>query len=95
MEKGPKSYMVQLAYASSVGFAMVLAIFGSLLLGSYLDRKFGTAPKLALIFLLIGVAAGLRNIYKFIKMSFPEEDDEPLRSLKSEPHPKRPIPSKN
>ncbi len=82
--------MIQLAYASSVGFAMVLAIFGSLFVGSWLDRKFGTGNKLTVLFLVIGVAAGLRNIYVLIKRNFPNEGDEIKRCIKNEPHRKRP-----
>ena len=95
MDKDRKNLMIQLAYASSVGFAMVLAIFGSLLLGAWLDRKFGTGHKLALLFLIIGIVAGLRNIYILIKKNFPDDGgDEPKRNLKNEPHRKRPPPKK-
>jgi len=94
MKQDPKSLWIQLGLASSVGFAMVIAIFGSLLLGSYLDRKFGTGSKLTLLFLIIGVSAGFRNIYSIIKKNFPD-DENPERSLKNEPHRKRPSPKKN
>ncbi len=94
MSNDSKSFWVQMAYASSVGIGMVLAIFGSLLLGAWLDRKFGTGHKLSLIFLLIGIIAGFRNIYVLIKKNFP--DDEQLeRNIKNEPHKKRPPPKKN
>jgi F0F1-type ATP synthase assembly protein I len=53
MDKGANKYMVQLTYASSVGFAMIMAIFGSLFLGNFLDKKFGTGNILSVIFLLI------------------------------------------
>jgi uncharacterized membrane protein YccF (DUF307 family) len=94
MDKDTKNYMVQLTYASSVGFAMVLAIFGSLLIGTWLDRKFGTGHKLALLFFIVGIAVGLRNIYVIIKMNFPNEGEEIQRRIKSEPHRKRPPPKK-
>ena len=86
--------MVQLTYASSVGFAMILAIFGSLFIGNYLDRKFGTGNILSVVFLLIGVTGALISIYNFIRRNFPNES-EALRSIKSDPHPKRPAPVKN
>jgi mannose/fructose/N-acetylgalactosamine-specific phosphotransferase system component IIC len=94
MYKDTGKYMVQLTYASSVGFAMILAIFGSLFLGNYLDRKFGTGNILSVLFLLIGVAGALISIYNFIRRNFPNES-EALRSIKSDPHPKRPAPVKN
>ncbi|PKN68889.1 MAG: F0F1 ATP synthase subunit [Deltaproteobacteria bacterium HGW-Deltaproteobacteria-12] len=83
-----------MAYASSIGIAMVLAIFGCLLLGVYLDRKFDSGNVFTLLLLVIGVSAGFRNLYVLIKKNFP--DEEPIiKSLKSEPHRKRPTPKKN
>ncbi len=94
MDKDTKNYMIQLTYASSVGFAMVLAIFGSLLLGNWLDKKLGTGHKLALLFFAIGIVVGLRNIYVIIKRNFPDEGEDVQRRIKSEPHRKRPPPKK-
>lgn len=86
--------MVQLTYASSVGFAMIMAIFGSLFIGNYLDRKFDTGNILSIVFLLVGVTGALISIFNFIRRNFPNET-EALRSIKSDPHPKRPVPVKN
>lgn len=94
MDKETKNYLIQLTYASSVGFAMVLAIFGGLLIGSWLDRKLGTGHKLTLLFFLVGIIVGLRNIYVLIKRNFPEEGEEIQRRIKIEPHRKRPPPKK-
>ena len=94
MDQETKKYAVQMAFASSVGIAMVLAIFGCLLLGVYLDRKFDSGHVFSVIFLLIGIAAGFRNIYVLIKDNF--TDEEPIiKSLKSEPHRQRPAPKKD
>ena len=41
MSDDKRKLWIQVGYASSVGFAMIIAIFGSLILGTYLDRKFG------------------------------------------------------
>ncbi|PKN76633.1 MAG: F0F1 ATP synthase subunit [Deltaproteobacteria bacterium HGW-Deltaproteobacteria-10] len=83
-----------MAFASSIGIAMVLAIFGCLLLGVYLDRKFDSGNVFTLMLLVIGIGAGFRNLYVLIKRNFPNE--EPIiKSLKSEPHRKRPSPEKN
>ncbi len=94
MEKDTKNYLIQLTYASSVGFAMVLAIFGSLLIGTWLDRKFGTGHKLTLLFFIVGIAVGLQNIYVIIKKNFPDEGEDLQRRIKIEPHRKRPPPKK-
>ncbi len=94
MDKETRKYAMQMAFASSIGIAMILAIFGCLLLGVYLDRKFDSGHVFSFIFLLIGIAAGFRNIYVLIKQNF--TDDEPIiKSLKSEPHRQRPSLKKN
>jgi ATP synthase protein I len=93
VDKETKKSAVQMAYASSIGIAMVLAIFGCLFLGSWLDRKLGTEPYFTLLFLVIGIAAGFRNIYALIQKSF--RDEKPIITcVKSEPHRKRPPPKK-
>ncbi len=94
MNNDIRNSALQMAYASSIGIAMVLAIFGCLLLGVYLDRKFDSGNVFTLMLLVIGIGAGFRNLYVLIKKNFPNE--EPIiKSLKSEPHRKRPYPEKN
>jgi ATP synthase protein I len=94
MDKETRKYAMQMAFASSIGIAMILAIFGCLLLGVYLDRKFDSGHVFSVVFLFIGIAAGFRNIYVLIEKNF--TDEEPIiKSLKSEPHRQRPVPKKN
>jgi ATP synthase protein I len=89
MDKDLQKHAMQMAFASSIGIAMVLAIFGCLLLGSYLDRKFDSGHVFTVVFMMIGIAAGFRNIYVLIKKNF--TDEEPIiKSLKSELHRQRP-----
>jgi len=95
MDKDSKNFMMQLTYASSVGFTMVLAIFGGLFIGTWLDKQLGTGHVLALVFFVIGAVVGLRNIYVIIKKYFPDEGEEIQRQIKSESHRKRPPPKKN
>ncbi|MRR17095.1 MAG: AtpZ/AtpI family protein [Deltaproteobacteria bacterium] len=89
MDSETKKLSIQMAFASSIGIAMVLAIFGCLLLGSYLDRKFDSGHVFTVVFLLIGISAGFRNIYVLIKKNFRDEESI-IKSLKSEPHRQRP-----
>ena len=49
--------------ASSIGLAVAIAIFLGLALGLFLDRYFGTKPWLMIAGLLLGVAAGFRNLW--------------------------------
>jgi ATP synthase protein I len=94
MDKETRKYAMQMAFASSIGIAMILAIFGCLLLGVYLDRKFDSGHVFSVVFLFIGIAAGFRNIYVLIEKNF--TDEEPIiKSLKSDPHRQRPVPKKN
>jgi ATP synthase protein I len=93
-DKSDRQSLIQLAYASTVGIAMVLTIFGGLYFGAWLDRKLGTDNHYFMfLFLAVGVIVGFRNIYLMIQRS--ATDEEPvIRYIKSEPHRKRPPPSK-
>jgi ATP synthase protein I len=52
-----------LAQASAIGLSAVTAIVLGLALGLWLDGRLGTKPWLTLGGLLLGVVAGLRNIF--------------------------------
>jgi ATP synthase protein I len=67
MKKETRRSMRELAYYSSLGFSIALAIFIGLAIGVYLDRRFETSPWFTLIFLVLGIAAGFRNIALAIK----------------------------
>jgi ATP synthase protein I len=53
--------------ASSVGLELGVAVIVSLLFGMWLDRKAGTTPWLMLVFLVIGLVAGFRNVLRAVK----------------------------
>ena len=67
MKKETKRTFRELAYYSSLGLSVSLSIFIGLAIGVYLDRKFDSSPWLTLIFLVLGIAAGFRNIALVIK----------------------------
>jgi ATP synthase protein I len=69
MKKETRTWIRELAYFSSLGFSVSLAIFIGLGIGVYLDRRFDTSPWLTLVFLGFGIAAGFRNIGLAIKKS--------------------------
>ena len=48
---------------SSMGISVVLAIAIGVWFGLMLDRWLGTAPWFFWIFLMIGIAAGFKNVY--------------------------------
>ena len=69
MKRETRRYIKELAYFSTIGLSVALAIFIGLAIGVYLDRRFGTSPWLTIIFLLLGIVAGYRNIGLAIKKS--------------------------
>lgn len=58
-----------LAYYSSLGISVALAIFIGLFAGVWLDNKFDTSPVLTLIGLGMGIIAGFRNLVRAAKKS--------------------------
>ena len=67
METETKRLLKQAAAVTSIGIAMVLAIFIGLAVGIFLDSKFSTKPVFTIIFLLFGIAAGYRNLFVMVK----------------------------
>lgn len=51
---------------SQIGISMLVPIFLSIWIGSFLDERFGTEYWF-LIFLALGIAASFRNVYKLTK----------------------------
>jgi len=62
MKRETRRHIKELAYFSTIGLSMALAIFIGLAIGVYLDRIWDTSPWLTLIFLVLGIAAGFKNI---------------------------------
>jgi ATP synthase protein I len=73
VDKETKQTAIQMARVSTIGIAMVIAIFGCFYLGRWLDRQLSTDPYLTLLFLLIGIAAGFRNMYLLVKRYIKED----------------------
>jgi len=84
-DKDSKKAAMHFVYASSFGIAMVIAVFGGILIGNWLDRK------LAFLFLIIGIIAGFWNLYKWVRQTFKDDDEVVImKHVKDEPHRKRP-----
>ncbi len=67
MEEDTKKMFRTLGYLSTVGLAMAFSIGIGAGIGYYLDKKFGTAPWLLLVFMCLGVVAAFRNLYLMYK----------------------------
>lgn len=69
MKRETRRYIKECAYFSTVGLSVALSIFIGLAIGVYFDRRYNTTPWLTLIFLVLGIAAGFKNIGLAIKKS--------------------------
>ncbi len=59
--------MKLIGMASTMGISMVLALVIAIVVGYYLDKWFKTSPVFFLIFMVLGIIAGFRNIYVIMK----------------------------
>ena len=65
--------------ASSVGLELGVAVIVGLLFGMWLDSRAGTTPWLMLLFLVLGLVAGFRNVLRAVaraEKAAKEEEDE-------------------
>lgn len=55
--------------ASMVGIQLVVATFVGFFIGRLLDRLLGTHPWLTLVFFLLGLVAGFRDLFRMARES--------------------------
>ncbi|MFZ5564539.1 MAG: AtpZ/AtpI family protein [Thermodesulfobacteriota bacterium] len=85
MKEDTRRSLRELAYYSSLGISIVLAIFIGLFAGVWLDGKFGTQPVLTFVFLGLGIAAGFRNIFHAMrKVQRAEKEEKAEKADKGE-----------
>ncbi len=82
MDEKDRKLWRMLGMLSTVGLSMVFATVIGLFIGLKLDRWLGTSPWLTAIFLLIGIVAGFRNLFIYVKRSQnvldkKDEDEKP------------------
>jgi len=65
--KVDKEYRAVILDASVVGLHMVSGLIVGGGVGYYLDEWLGTKPWLFLVFLVLGIAAGFKNVYDDMK----------------------------
>jgi ATP synthase protein I len=69
-----KSIVKSFARAGTIGFHMVISTFVGYLIGSQLDKWLRTSPWLTIIFLLLGIIAGFRELARIAKRISDESD---------------------
>lgn len=62
--------------ASSVGLNLVFSTFVGLAMGYGLDKLFHTSPWLLIIFTILGIVAGFRELVRMAKKQAEEEEEE-------------------
>jgi ATP synthase protein I len=67
VQKETRNYIKLMALVSTMGISMVLALVIAIVIGYYLDKWFRTSPLFFLIFMILGIIAGFRNIYVIMK----------------------------
>jgi ATP synthase protein I len=67
VQEETRKYIKLLALVSTMGISMALAIVIAIAIGYYLDKWFQTSPLFFLIFMILGIVAGFRNIYIIMK----------------------------
>ncbi len=61
---------------STVGLELGLSVLIGLFIGQYLDDRLGTEPWLLLLFLIFGMAAGFRSIFRLLRDLNAQKDDD-------------------
>ena len=65
-----------LAVLSTVGMVIVFATVIGVYIGFKIDQWFGTSPWFTIVFFLIGMIAGFKNLYVYAKKSMERLDDK-------------------
>ncbi len=66
-EDKDRKFWRQLLDASTIPLNLVIATFVGLAIGYGLDSLLGTSPYLTIIFLIFGIIAGFRELFRFAR----------------------------
>lgn len=70
-----KPLFKQLLDASSIGIQLVLSTFVGFAIGYFLDKMLGTSPWLTVIFLIMGIIAGFRELLRVARKQDGDKKD--------------------
>jgi ATP synthase protein I len=79
MDKERPKAFYDLLKLSSLGLEMGAAVVIGLLMGTWLDRQFGTEPWLTFVFLGFGLVAAGKAVYRAVRKGLSEEAFEEAR----------------
>ena len=79
MDKERPKAFYDLLKLSSLGLEMGAAVVIGLLMGTWLDRQFGTEPWLTFVFLGFGLVAAGKSVYRAVRKGLSEEAFEEAR----------------
>ncbi len=71
-----KKWLTTFLLIDQIGITMVVSILVSLFIGIFLDKITGLSPLFLVIFILLGVGAGFRNIYRMIDKEIKRGEEE-------------------
>jgi ATP synthase protein I len=69
-----KTIVKYFARAGTIGIHMVLSTFVGYLIGSQLDKWLNTSPWFTIVFLILGIAAGFRELARIAKRLSDDND---------------------
>jgi ATP synthase protein I len=67
MEEEKKKQYKQLARYSSIGLEMGFSVAIGAAMGYFLDKYFNTTPWLMILFLILGIVAAFRSLFRLMK----------------------------
>ena len=73
----PSGALELLSTAGTIGLQLVVSTFIGLAMGYFLDKWLGTSPWLLVIFLLLGIVAGFRDVYREVQRIQKREEGGP------------------
>ncbi|MCE5194766.1 MAG: AtpZ/AtpI family protein [Nitrospiraceae bacterium] len=76
-----KPLLKNLYQASVIGINLVLSTFVGLVIGYGLDKFFNTSPWLTIIFLLLGIVAGFRELMRMAKKSLEDDGKDDKKNI--------------
>ncbi len=75
MKEKDRNLIRTLGVLSTVGITLVAATVIGLYIGLKLDEVFNTSPWLTILFLALGLFAGFKNLFSYVKKSQEMNDD--------------------